>query len=54
MKQKKPDFFIDTELVCVASADLTPELQCSGILSFEAEKKKLREILDACEQYSNR
>lgn len=57
MNEKKPDFFVQSELVCVASKNLTPEL--SGVVPqskslFAEEKEKLRGLLHACEQYSNR
>lgn len=57
MNEKKPDFFVQSELVCVASKNLTPEL--SGVAPqskslFSEEKEKLRGLLHACEQYSNR
>lgn len=58
MSQDSPDFFVQSELVCTASKNITPELS-SGVYVediglFYQEKQKLKEILHACEQYSNR
>jgi|GEM_PF-4429553 len=58
MQKTQRDFFVDSELVCQASSNITPEL-ASGCYSetksfFDQERKKLREILNACEQYSNK
>lgn len=58
MREKTPDFFVDSELICIARENLIPELS-SGAMPideniFAKEKEKLRKLLDACEYYSNK
>lgn len=57
MQKTSPDFFIHSELVCIARENLIPELS-SGVAPsnnlFAEEKEKLRNLFNACEQYCNK
>lgn len=58
MKEKTPDFYIDSELVCIARESILPELSSGNIpidnTMFALEKEMLRNLLNACEHYSNK